>query len=407
MYASSARGYNCHFYHHHQSTKILTIYLSCHHHLLFIIAFLAGDVLELKSYHTDINPQYVESLDLELFTIHLLFEDTYSEDGKPLISIDPSKKLTLDIFKPLGLSSFQGGLNELSKIHSIISNESSVSLIVPENRVNRKDNVYYNYQKLALQLCNNDVKAAIHMMDLIMNRYRLLDDIAQGFTPTATTVAAGSSSNGSSSTHSYSDGSYDNDQRRKSIEEFNFKQIMKSFNKTKDTKNNNKGTNIEKKDDHSWEIVELPSSSSSTDLSFFCYKCKTDNKDLVDQMICCSNAPTCKLKFHTICIGEKRIPFSSSRYQMMNHDSDDNNDDSSSSNSDTKVAGSSSSSSTTNDILREKYVKKYFGQWKCEECMLKQNKGEGESVFIAFPVVGCVYIYLYIYIYMYILVFYK
>jgi hypothetical protein len=371
--------------------------------MIFIIAFLAGDVLELKSYHTDINPQYVESLDLELFTIHLLFEETYSEDGKPLIIVDPSKKLTLDIFKPLGLSSFQGGLNELSKIHSIISNESSVSLIVPENRANRKDNIYYNYQKLALQLCNNDIKAAIRMMDLIMNRYRLLDDIAQGFTPTTNTVAAvtsgsSNSSSGSSSTHSYSDGSYDNDQRRKSIEEFNFKQIMKSFNKTKDNKNN-KGKTVEKKEDHSWEIVELPSSSS--DMSFFCHKCKTDNKDLIDQMICCSNAPTCKLKFHTICIGEKRIPFSSSRYQMMNHDSDDNNDESSdnsdggsSSNSDTKVAdGNSSSGSSTNDILREKYVKKYFGQWKCEECMLKQNKGGGESVVISFLLSVCIFIH--------------
>lgn len=364
--------------------------------------------MELKSYHTDINPQYVESLDLELFTIHLLFEETYSEDGKPLIIIDPSKKLTLDIFKPLGLSSFQGGLNELSKIHSIISNESSVSLVVPENRANRKDNVYYNYQKLALQLCNNDIKAAILMMDLIMNRYRLLDDIAQGFTPTTTTVAAvgsgsSNSSSGSSGTHSYSDGSYDNDQRRKSIEEFNFKQIMKSFNKTKDNKNN-KGKTVEKKEDHSWEIVELPSSSSSSDMSFFCHKCKTDNKDLVDQMICCSNAPTCKLKFHTICIGEKRIPFSSSRYQMMNRDSDDNNDDSSnnsdggsSSSSDTKVADGSSSGSSTNDILRGKYVKKYFGQWKCEECMLKQNKGGGESVVISFSVgVSIFYIVVYV-----------
>lgn len=373
------------FHYHFQQASVMLYLLCCkaislhnyrfhHDHLtiyfflvnIFIIAFLAGDVLELKSYHTDINPQYVESLDLELFTIHLLFEETYSEDGKPLIIIDPSKKLTLDIFKPLGLSSFQGGLNELSKIHSIISNESSVSLIVPENSANRKDNVYYNYQKLALQLCNNDIKAAIRMIDLIMNRYRLLDDIAQGFDPA---VGNGSSniSSGSSGTHSYSDGSYDNDQRRKSIEEFNFKQIMKSFNKTKDNKNN-KGKTVEKKEDHSWEIVELPSSSSS-DMSFFCHKCKTDNKDLVDQMICCSNAPTCKLKFHTICIGEKRIPFSSSRYQMMNHDSDDNNDDSTN-NSDTKVSdGNSSSGSSTNDILRKKYVKKYFGQWKCEECL--------------------------------------
>jgi hypothetical protein len=40
-------------------------------------AFLPCEVVELKRQNVDINPDYTDSLDAELFTVHLMFEKVY------------------------------------------------------------------------------------------------------------------------------------------------------------------------------------------------------------------------------------------------------------------------------------------------------------------------------------------
>ena len=42
-------------------------------------AFLPCEVVELKRQNVDINPEYSESLDSELFTVHLMFEKPTAE----------------------------------------------------------------------------------------------------------------------------------------------------------------------------------------------------------------------------------------------------------------------------------------------------------------------------------------
>ena len=43
------------------------------------LAFLPCEVVELKRQNVDINPEYSESLDSELFTVHLMFEKPTAE----------------------------------------------------------------------------------------------------------------------------------------------------------------------------------------------------------------------------------------------------------------------------------------------------------------------------------------
>ena len=47
-------------------------------------AFLTGETLVLRADDVDINPHYAESMEIETFTVHLTFEDTFGEerDGK-------------------------------------------------------------------------------------------------------------------------------------------------------------------------------------------------------------------------------------------------------------------------------------------------------------------------------------
>ena len=41
-----------------------------------IVAFLSSEVMELRHYHVDLNPVYAESIDVDHFTVHLMFEIT-------------------------------------------------------------------------------------------------------------------------------------------------------------------------------------------------------------------------------------------------------------------------------------------------------------------------------------------
>lgn len=44
-------------------------------------AFLTSEVIELKRQNVDINPEYSDSLDNELFTVHLMFEKSQEKDN--------------------------------------------------------------------------------------------------------------------------------------------------------------------------------------------------------------------------------------------------------------------------------------------------------------------------------------
>jgi hypothetical protein len=49
--------------------------------ICIIIAFVSGEII-LKRDDVDVNPQYTDSIDLELFVVHLFFsKDNYSNSG--------------------------------------------------------------------------------------------------------------------------------------------------------------------------------------------------------------------------------------------------------------------------------------------------------------------------------------
>ena len=52
----------------------------CMYVCMFVgIAFLSSEVMELRHYHVDLNPVYAESIDVDHFTVHLMFEISNSE----------------------------------------------------------------------------------------------------------------------------------------------------------------------------------------------------------------------------------------------------------------------------------------------------------------------------------------
>jgi hypothetical protein len=82
-------------------------------------------------------------------------------------------------------------------------------------------------------------------------------------------------------------------------------------------------------DDSSWEMIDVG-----------CSACKEDNPLKADQLINCCNCPR---QFHTFCVGLRKIPPFGTK--------------------------------TEQDVLiREKYLKRHFGEWKCPKCV--QMKSE-------------------------------
>ena len=66
----------------------------------------------------------------------------------------------------------------------------------------------------------------------------------------------------------------------------------------------------------------------------------------------------------------------------MCQDSDDNDGNSITNNDENSRKNDNNNNINTNDILREKYVKKYFGDWKCEDCVFQQNKSKSTSLYV-------------------------
>ena len=51
-------------------------------HIFHFSAFRPCEVVELKRQNVDINPEYSDSLDSELFTVHLMFEKPTAETAQ-------------------------------------------------------------------------------------------------------------------------------------------------------------------------------------------------------------------------------------------------------------------------------------------------------------------------------------
>ena len=132
-------------------------------------AFMPCDVVELKRQNVDVNPDYGESLDVELFTVHLMFE-------KPLCLVSPntpsriSSSDVLPSYKFNNRDAFELGLDEISKCH-FVEPESNKNTSLSE--MGYPD----QYITVALQLSDNDIDVAAELITNMKLRAQELDQL--------------------------------------------------------------------------------------------------------------------------------------------------------------------------------------------------------------------------------------
>jgi hypothetical protein len=80
-------------------------------HFFLHSAFLPADVSELKKVNVDVNPEYSESLDVETFAMHLMFEpvDARKSPNKKRSMLEP-----LFMYPSRAKEAFEAGLDEVS-----------------------------------------------------------------------------------------------------------------------------------------------------------------------------------------------------------------------------------------------------------------------------------------------------
>ena len=72
-----------------------------------MLVFMPGETVELKHDLVDINPEYAESLDVEMFTMKLFFERSLSSDDERRLR---PGRLT---YHQMGVGAFEAGLDEV------------------------------------------------------------------------------------------------------------------------------------------------------------------------------------------------------------------------------------------------------------------------------------------------------
>jgi len=225
-------------------------------------AFLTEEVLELKYGDVDINPQYADSLDVEIFTVHLMFEN-----NPMMINRSPGNgKVKLTQFPHLGLEAFNAGLTEISQLHPVLPEAEKCAKLM-ELGLEEK------YISISLQLSNNEVSFAAKLVDFIMSRTNEL--------------------------------------------------LGKNCCESEELCINSTSVSERISDDSKWEVVDLK-----------CQVCRDESFSAIDQIVTCCN---CQKNFHTFCVGLRRIPFGCKTEK--------------------------------DQIIREKYIRRHLGDWKCESCL--------------------------------------
>lgn len=135
-------------------------------------AFLPNEVVVLKHFNCDINPQYLDSLDTELFTVHLMFgtnpdDDQSRKDNKKKNqtmakegAITPTnkdlEKLSLPVYHTPGVDAFEAGLDEISKHHPVMPEPVKCSVLLDRGCEDK-------YSTVAMQLANNNIEYAVSL----------------------------------------------------------------------------------------------------------------------------------------------------------------------------------------------------------------------------------------------------
>ena len=127
-----------------------TIIFKYHNHT----GLLAPEVVELRKQNVDVNPEYEESLDVELFTVQLILEPC--SEGKANFIANESRL-------PASSSAFESGLDEISKLHAEVPDPDKHASLL-------KTGYPASYVTVGLQLSSNDLEQATALIELMQVR---------------------------------------------------------------------------------------------------------------------------------------------------------------------------------------------------------------------------------------------
>ena len=114
--------------------------------------FLPTDVVELKRQNVDVNPEYAEHIDADMFVLHITFEQQVGELGRKSLS-----------YHSCGRDAFDAGLDEISKHHIVEPDSDSCREIINMGCES-------SYATISLQLANNNKDAAEDVAENIRKR---------------------------------------------------------------------------------------------------------------------------------------------------------------------------------------------------------------------------------------------
>jgi len=129
-----------------------TIIFKYHNHT----GLLAPEVVELRKQNVDVNPEYEESLDVELFTVQLILEPC-SEGKADFIASECRLTASTNVF--------ESGLDEISKLHAEVPDPVKHAALAQRGHL-------ASYVTVALQLSSNDIEQAAALIELMQTRAR-------------------------------------------------------------------------------------------------------------------------------------------------------------------------------------------------------------------------------------------
>eukprot|EP00605_Chrysophyceae_sp_TOSAG23-4_P001859 GSChrysophyteH1.ASY1.ANO1.2051.1 assembled CDS len=287
-----------------------TIIFKYHNHS----GVLLPETIELRKQSVDVNPEYDDSLDIELFSVHLALESASQDKVNFIIQDGIEDGSNHEDTR----SNFEAGLDEISKLHSQVPDPELYETLV--NRGFPK-----SYAAVALQLSSNTLDQAAGLVDLMQTHIKdnvqpirispspsLNIEESPGVARTWKTV--GSVVTPDHHPHS-SPLPVSNLFAESSKSTASISEVLQYTNQ-----------NVEQ-----GSQKDSPKGDGAS--NFQCLICKQDNQTLRDQLVPCT---ACKSLYHTECCNKRRIPF-----------------------------GSQSLRDTQN---RAKYIEKYFSNWVCASC---------------------------------------
>ena len=289
-------------------------------------AFLPPEVVELKRQNVDVNPEYSESLDVELFAVHLMFEPA---TGEP-------PRCEYRAYRTQGRDAFEAGLDEISKQHPVepdsVKNTALVNMGFPEL-----------YTSLALQIANNSLDVAAEFIMCMKARAAELEvpgvpsTYASSKSALATaatapkTIAAGG---GTSDVKVESPESLRKSLSGSALCYASTSPYSAEVDKSKVTLENT--PSVSAIPDNGTPVTPKGGGGGADDSSEVMQRCSTCQDDNIlkrDQVISCIS---CSRAFHTSCVGVRRIPFTLKTARERQN--------------------------------RDKYISKHYGQWRCSTC---------------------------------------